>query len=100
MQEGLKSTKKRMNQLNTTDETNQNNSAGRNTRKLTAPFASKCKDRYKMSLVTSELSFSGAAVGRLGLDEVTGSDLYQHCGALSSVSQSEKPNKFLTSLIG
>ena len=53
-----------------------------------------------MSLVTSELSFSGAAVGRLGLDEVTGSDLYQHSGALSSVSQSEKPNKFLTSLIG
>ena len=53
-----------------------------------------------MSLVTSELSFSGAAVGRLGLDEVTGSDLYQHSGALSSVSQSEKPNKFLTSQIG
>ena len=50
-----------------------------------------------MSLRQKELSFAGAVVG---LDEVTGSDLYQHSEALGSVSQSEPANKFLTSLIG
>ena len=50
-----------------------------------------------MSLRQKELSFTGAVVV---LDEVTGSDLYQHSEALGSVSQSEPANKFLTSLIG
>ena len=51
-----------------------------------------------MSLM--ELSFPSPELQSVGLDEVTGSDLYQHSGALSSVSQSEPANKFLTSLIG
>ena len=41
----VQSSKKRLYQLNNaTDETNKNNSAGRNTQKFTAPFAPKCHD--------------------------------------------------------
>ena len=47
-----------------------------------------------------ELSFPSPELQSVGLDEVTGSDLYQHSEALGSVSQSEPANKFLTSLIG
>ena len=44
MKECLKSNKKRFDHLHTTNETNKNNSAGRNTQKFTAPFAPKCHD--------------------------------------------------------